>query len=362
MKRLFAVLIIMNLFLMPGCKKDDFFSYPAVYVPQYSSEDYYNLLFDKNPEIVYNSVCNLFSDADSIAKNLSDKKADRNSNDYIDSLNIYTKVMQLLHSKNERVVSACLKFLQSFSGDYANNTELIGPILKVKSKNINVQFEQLIVLSMIVSKETKIDDDFMNRSVNNKSWLVSRAAYSLVNKLENERIRRDLIGKYKSTDKEFEKLLILTALENNFSNNTFDFFTGEILETKNDRVKKVILMMLRSGQDKDMILGWLDKNYENLPKEDISYLAGYYGHAYDDFSTSLLIMFIKKGFIPDIEFLEQLNNSISEYKSKKDLSESGKFELNNMLKIKHELLTNDLIKTIWKSLGHKKSRKSCRGS
>lgn len=336
---------------------DSFFNYPGIEIPQYSKEDYYILLFDKNPEIVYNAVCNLFNDADSIAKILSDEKAEKNSKDYIDSLNIYTRIMQLLHAKNERVVSACLKFLQLFSGEYLNSAELLEPILKIKSSNINVQFEQLTDLSLIVSKETKIGDDFLNKAVNNKSWLVSRAAYSLVNKLENERIRMELIKKYRSTDKESERLLILTALENSFSNNIFDFLTKEILETRNNKIKTAVFMMLRSGQNKDMVLGWIGKNYERLSKEDIGFLAGYYGEAYDNFSTSLLIALIKKGFIPDIGFLEKLSKSITEYKNKKDLSVSGKIELDNMLKIKQELLTNDLVKAVWGSLNSKKIKK-----
>ncbi|MFH0790554.1 MAG: hypothetical protein V2A64_02885 [Candidatus Omnitrophota bacterium] len=351
MRKPIVIIVILNLLLILGCNKEEEVSrYPAIAIPQYSTGDYYRLLSDKNPEIVYNAVCNLSEDAVSIASVLSDKESDKNSENYIRSLNVFRKILQLLESKDEKIIASSLRFLQLFSANYDKQGELIEPVLKINSSSINVQYEQVIALSRVTSKDSKIDEVSLRKFLNHKSWLVSRAAYSLINSLEDARIRMDLIKKYKSGDNEFEKLLILTALENNFSDYIFEFLAGEMLSTASDKIKTRIFRMLKSAQDKAKVLSWLDNNYEKLTQQDLVSLAGCYGRSYDDFSASLSILLIKKGLIPDTDFLKHLSESITEYQNKKELSAGEKNELNNMLNIEREILANNILRDKWLSL------------
>lgn len=351
MRKPVVIIVIINLFLILGCNKEEEASrYPAIAIPQYSTGDYYRLLSDKNPEIVYNAVCNLSGEAAEIAGVLSDKESDKNSGNYIESTNVFKKILQLLESKDKKIIASSLRFLQLFSTNYDKQSELIEPVLKIKSGSVNVQYEQVIALSRITSKGSKIDDISLRKFLNHESWLVSRAAYSLINSLEDARIRIDLIKKYKSGDNEFEKLLILTALENNFSDYIFEFLAGEMLSTASDKIKTRIFRMLKSAQDKAKVLSWMDKNYEKLTQQDLVSLAGCYGRTYDDFSVSLSIMLIKKGFIPDMDFLKHLSESITEYQNKKELSPGEKNELNNMLNIEREILANNILRDKWLSL------------
>lgn len=351
MRKPIIIIIVLNLLLIFGCKQEEEVSrYPAIAIPQYSTEDYYRLLSDKNPEIVYNAVCNLAGEAAEIANVLSNKESDKNSENYINSLNVFKKILQLLESKDKKIIASSLRFLELFSTNYDNCNELIEPILKIKSRSINVQYEQVIALSRVTSRDSKIGEAFLRKFLNHETWLVSRAVYSLVNSLEDSRMRKDLIEKYKSSDNEFEKLLILTALQNNFSDYIFDFLTAEILAAASNKIKMQIFQMLKFARDKSKILDWIDKYYEKLTPQDLVSLAGCYGNSYDDFSISLSILLMKKGFSPDNDFLKHLYDSITEYKDKKELSTQEKNELENMFKLEQEILANNVLKDMWLSL------------
>ena len=354
MKRIIIVIAIIGSFLISGCfeSQEEYSRYPSVGIPEYSMEDYHNLLLNKNPEIVYNAVCNLLGMAKQIGVTLSDAKMDKKSKEYTVSLNIYKKILQLLTVRNDKIVASSLRFLQLFSqAENIEKKELIEPISNIRTKSSNVEFEQLIALSGIVSRGSLVDKAFIEKFLRNKSWLVSRAAYLLVNKLEDDQIRAELINKYRLLDDEMEKLLILGSLRNGFSDNVFEFLSNEILYNNNIKIRRYILMMLGNGQDQNKVLSWIQRNYEMLSKEDINILTNTcYNNLGDTFSSSLFIVFLRNGFKPEGDYLKKLNDSIISYENKLELSSVEKTALNNLLRIEQALLESNSTKGVWLSL------------
>lgn len=257
----------------------------------------------------------------------------------------------MLQSKNTKILSASLRFLQLFGKNYCKKSELIDQILKVNNNNTNVKIEQIIALSYISDKESSIVASFLSKSLKNKSWLVSRITYKLINSLEHKPARMELIQKYKTINSEAEKLLILSALKNNFDKDIFGFLTNELLTVRNSKIKNTIFSMLSHSADSEIVLNWLDQHYSNFSKDDIVSLAGYYqSELEDNFSSSLLAVLIKHGFAPDEEFIKKLYESIAVYANKGDISHEEQGKLNNLLKIKNSLVAKEATKGIWDSL------------
>ncbi|MFA6079537.1 MAG: hypothetical protein WC779_07335, partial [Candidatus Omnitrophota bacterium] len=256
---LWAVLVI---FLISGCTRDgeELSRYPRIRIPGYEAKDYYGLMFDKNNEIVYNAVCNLIDEAAGMGGLLSDKKADKKSEKFILALNTRQRIVELLHSRDDRIVSASLRFLQLFGPKYAEKDELAGNILKVRNNSKNVRYERLAALSAIAGKDSPVGDKFLKKSLEDASWLVSRAAYKLINSLENEKFRLMLIARYEKTLIEYEKLLILTSMTDNFSSDVFKFFGKAVFETRDKKIKDLIFRSFKNARDISEVLRWVDKN------------------------------------------------------------------------------------------------------
>ena len=355
MKSIIVVIVIIGLFLFAGCQKaEDFSRYPSLDIPQYTLEDYYQLLFHKNPEIVCNAICILGRDADTIAGMLTDEEEGDKSEEYNLALSIYNRIMYFLSLKDERILSRSLRFLQMFSTDYDKKEELLKPILDVKNRAPNVQYEQLIALSMILENGSQIDPSFIKRSLNNRSWLVSRAAYLVINSLEDNQLRLGMIKKYKVTEDRMEKLLIFLSLQNKFSDQLFSFFADELLTSNDFKIRHQIFDILPGAENINTVIAWLDTNYSRLSEEDISYLVGINRRSLaNSFSSALLATFIRKGFVPDGVFLEKLNASIKEYELRGPLSESEKRDRSNLLNIEQALLSRESLKTRWLAMRSK---------
>src|SRR3990167_674143 len=90
--KVFFLVLMGCLLFFAGCKTDDFSRYPSLSIPQYSQEDYDSLLSNHNPEIVYNAVCILGTQAEDIGKTLKNKKADRDAPEFKKALDIYQKI------------------------------------------------------------------------------------------------------------------------------------------------------------------------------------------------------------------------------------------------------------------------------
>jgi len=346
MKKIVAILLVTGIVFAPGCyeSQEEPSRYAAVPIPEYTIEDYYLLLSHKNPEIVYNAACNLLNDADDITAALNEKTV-KSPQKHMYAARVYGKMLQLLGSRDDRVLAAALRFFQLFGSSYDRKEELIKPLLAVRSKSVTVQCEQIRALARVVSKKSSIGTRFLENGLRSRSWLISRCAYSLVDSLRHEPLRMELIEQYKTKDDEAEKLLILTAMRHCFSDRVFEFFAGEILSTKNAKIKKCILKMFSGAEDTAAVLAWVERNYDKLAKPDSGFLAEYYeGSCEEDFSSALLAILVRHGYLPGEKFLEKVNDSILGYESEGTLSKEKKEKLDNLLKIKQELLARAVLK------------------
>ncbi|MDP2940128.1 MAG: hypothetical protein Q8O13_08635 [Candidatus Omnitrophota bacterium] len=351
----FALVVVCSL-LFSGCgeETEDFSRYPSVSIPRFTEADYINLLSDKNPEVVCSTIVNLGQQAADIGRRLSDEKIKTTSTEYITASNAYKKIIGLLNSRNPRVVAASLRFLQLFSSKYKAKEELIKPVLKIKSNNSLVLYEQVNTLSIIANKNSDIPIQKVRQFLNNSSWVVSRSAYLLVNSLENDSLRRELINKYRVMRDNKEKLLILPALEKQYDDYVADFLFAEALTTTDSKIRHAIFDMFKGGKNQEKVLASLDKNYDKLVAIDGEYLFQRYALTMDEkFSSKLLIIFIMKGFSADEKFLEGLNKNLEEYENKEELSDSDKEKLNNLMELEKTVSANKILAGQWNALKDK---------
>jgi len=352
-KMFLSLMIILSLFLS-GCRKESFSRYPSVLIPQLEEVDYLSLLSNENPEVVYNAIVYLGNRAEYLGKVLSDEKTDKNSAEYINALNTYKKIADLLSSSDTAVVAVSLRFLQLFSSEYKAKEELVKQILQIRSNNPLVQYEQISALTLIANKDSKVPLSILRQFLNNSSWVVSRSAYLLVDKLKNDQLRRELINKYYGFKDEKDKLLILTALKNQFSDQVADFLFAEELTTISNKIRQGIFSIIGNAKNQEKVLEWIDRDYDKIIAADGKYLFQHHISEMDEqFSCSLLSIFLKKGFVAEHDFFKQLNEKLESYKSKKDFSAEDKEKLNNLLKIEKAVLENKKLADQWKILKEK---------
>lgn len=356
MKKISLSFIFVCILMLSGCLtgREEFSRYPSVSIPQFGETDYLNLLSDNKPEIVYNSIVNLGAQAERMGEKLSDEKIDKNSKEYITVLNMYKKIIELLNSRDSHVAVASLRFLQMFSNKYKAKAEIAKPVLQIKSGNPQVVYEQIMLLCTVADKGLNIPDAILRQFLNNPSWVVSRSVYLLVNSLAHDRLRRELIKRYRVVKDEKEKLLILTAIKNQFNDYAADFLFTEVLTTKSNKIRDEIFNMLDGGKNQEKVLAWVDNNYDKILSAGGKYL--FFSHVstmHEKFSSRLLSIFITRNFAVDKEFLEKLNKNIEEYKDKKELCPGDSESLDNLLIIEEALLTNNILAQQWKSLREK---------
>ncbi|MFC1576741.1 hypothetical protein ACFL3N_00185 [Candidatus Omnitrophota bacterium] len=352
-----------TIFIIGGCEKDEEFSrYPSITIPFYGEKDYYALLSSKNPTIVYNAICNMGRYAAKIGSTLSDEKIDKDSKEYILRTNIYNKMSSFLGSKDKKIASASLRFFQvlNINSSYKSNKEIVGRILKIKSPHPEVYFEQIELLKRITDKDTPakvIDDVFVLTALENRPWLASRATYALINKLQRDSLRLKAIEKYNKTRDKTEKLLILTALNTNFSNKVFDFLSGELLSSGSKKIRYKIISMLEDGEDKEYILAWLEANYKKLKKEDIKYL---YSRNVEDagnsFDVRVASIFVKNGYLIDEEELKEIYPKIALAHSKKEEDEEAREYRQALLKLEEDIVAQEALRPLWVAIKDEKSK------
>jgi hypothetical protein len=248
-----------------------------------------------------------------------------------------------------------LRFLQRFSSRYNAKEELIVPVLKVKSSNPLVLYEQVDALRIIANKNSKIPIKTVRQFLNNRSWIVSRSAYRLVDSLESNMLRRELIAKYRAMKDIKEKLLILTAMETRYDDYVADFLFAEALTTKDSKIRHKIFNMLSGAEDQNKILSMVDKNYEKFIAIDGQYLFQQNALTMEEtFSGKLLSIFISKGFPAGEKFLEALNEKLEEYKGKleeikknKDGDPSDLSKLGNLMQLEKVVSENKTLSGQW---------------
>ena len=339
--------------LLTGCngQEKEFTRYPRVAIPQYDKADYFRQLLSNRSEIVYNAVCNLQDDVVSIETMLESTTGDRNSKEFILSRAIYNQMRYLLVlSRDDNVTSAVIRFLQLYSARAGSNEDLVQRLMKVESKNENVLYERMAALSWAASPSSGISDRFLRDSLRDPSWIVSRTTCFLVNRLERDTFRKVLIGRYRATRDETEKLLIFIAFRNNFSVKDFDFMAQELLSTKSRKIKKAIFNILENARDQEAVLAWLDKQYEKLSKDDIDDLVETYASRSPNvFRARLFRILLAKGLVPKEDLMNSWAESLGAYQEKKTIPEKEQALYDELVKLDQDLTANEALRETWRS-------------
>jgi len=253
------------------------------------------------------------------------------------------RIFELLNFRDDLILTSAIRFLRIGAGKFADKNLLTEKLLKIKSKSTNVNYEIINALALLSNKDTKIDVEYLKYFMNNKSWLVSRSTYQLIDKLENIALREEVIIRYKKTDEQFEKILFLNALKTDFDEKIFDFYKMELLNNNDILIRKNILRNLKYAKDKNSLLIWCNENYSVFSKNDIKELGeSCSDDIYDDFSYNIMILLLNKGFDPYENVLS--DDSTNLFFSLLDKMEDNKEKFNKMDKI---LLENKLLKEKW---------------
>ncbi len=343
--------------VMSGCfpAREAASRYPSVQIPDYGPKDYRELLSNKNPEIAYNAICNLMSSAPDIGKLLSDKDADRSSARYIESRDIYTKILALTASKDGRIQAAALRFLQLFTTDYKATGELILPAFMVSPRSPQASYEKVELLCRVAVREFNIDEKILSAFLGDRSWLVSRASYALVDKLESENARAAIIKKYRKTAGQFEKAIMLNAFRTRFSGNDFEFLTGELLRSQDAHIRRAVIGILPGGADEVAVISWLGDNFRKLRSEDLQYLVSSNLSDMDaGFSNRLFSAMLKNGFVPQDDFYEKLYAGLENYEKTAKRNEEEESAYLNLKRLVEALNANPVSADAWKDFNDRK--------
>ena len=307
MPKLIPVLLAACLLVAAGCKDEKEFSrYPSVMVPEYGSSDYNRDLSDRNPEVVYNAVCNLGIHARRFGESLGGEKADPTSEGYRTAKDVYQKVLPLLQAREPQLVAASLRFLQLFSEDYKPKTELIAPISQVQSAHPLVQFEQVAVLSLLVTNTTRLPAPLLRGLLASPSWIVSRQTYALVDQLRDATLRAELVRRYHSTTEERERLLLLTAFYHAPGPAELELLKHELLTSANPKLRQSAGRILAENLELPGLVSWINSHYSQLQLDDRTVIF----QACDD--SDVKSSFLAQGYVPTEGFLERLSHDIDE--------------------------------------------------
>lgn len=361
MKNLFYLLAVSCLLVLTGCRGEEFSRYPSVAIPQYSPADYERLLSDKNPEVVYDAVCNLAPQAQDIARILADDKADKRTPEYSRASRTYELMLQLLSSKNPQVAAVSLRFFQMFP-PYHPPAGLLETLVNIKNSNPVVQYEQVEALRVLADRNSEVPDDLLKEFLNSPSWIVSRGAYGLVDKLERASLRDELMKKFEREKDEKEQLLILTALKTNFDDNILDFLSDEVITTHHQKVRRAIWDMMPGARHKEKIFKWLREDFKRVLKDaDGEYLFAKNAQTMDqEFSAGIICLFLNEGYPAPKKFLDQLSDELEEDRDKKDLAPGEKKKRDNLLKIETAVLESPKLALPWKIMKSREDERDTR--
>jgi len=147
------------------------------------------------------------------------------------------------------MVAASLRFLQFFAKGFEPTEELVEIVSRVESKHPQVQFEQATLLTSLASESTQLPKQLLRRLLDSPSWIVTRTTYGLIGQLHEEPLRKELVQRYKETDDERERLILLEALGEWLEPEEAQLFEEEMLATKNQKIRQVTLNVLIENLD-----------------------------------------------------------------------------------------------------------------
>ena len=306
--KLIPLLLAACLAIATGCRDDDPSRYPTVTIPGYEVKDYVADLAHPNPEIVFNAVSALCPLADKIETALS-KPGDTNS--YLShetAKAAYQGVLPLLKSRDPRLVAVSLRFFQLLGTTYDASSGLIAPISQIESTHPLVQFEQVGALNVLVTNTAQLPAQSLRRLLHSPSWMVSRATYPLIGKLQHETLRAELLARYPAATEAREKLLILSAFARTPGAKAIELCQEELLSSNQNKIRLTAAGLLVSNLDIPGVGEWLATHYPRFnPEVRETIINGCARSNGDDKAgTELLSRFLIQGHQPDKDLMRWL--------------------------------------------------------
>lgn len=307
--KLIPFLLAACLAIATGCRDDDPSRYPSVEVPGYEAKDYVADLSHPNPEIVFNAVCILTPGASDMGKTLNGVRTDPPSEAYRTAQAVHQGVFPLLQSRDPRLVAVSLRFFQFFGSTYKDKSGFITTISQIQSAHPLVQFEQVTALSVLVTNTAQLPAPLLRRLLHSPSWMVSRATYQLIDKLQDETLRVELLGRYASAPEEREKLLILTAFAHAPGPKATEFLQQELLTTDKQTIRVSVASILVSHLNIHGVGAWLAEQYPRLSPEArhavISQVTS--SDTDEEAWADLFSHYLTQGYQPDGDYMQVLN-------------------------------------------------------
>jgi hypothetical protein len=298
------LLLVTCLAIVTGCRDDDPSRYPSVAVPGYELPDYVSDLSHPNPEIVFNAVCLLTPEAGDLGKALNGARTEPPSEAYRTAQAVHQKMLPLLQSRDPRIVAVSLRFFQYFGSTYQDKAGLITPISHIQSPHPLVQFEQVVALTTLATNTTRLPAPLLHRLLHSPTWLVSRTSYQLINKLQDEPLRAELLARYPKATEEREKLLILSAFSLAPGPKAIELLQQELLSSNQEKIRQFAGSLLAYHLAIPGVGEWLATNYHRLSPDSRHAVIKHCMRSEEQevSGAELVRQFLIKGYQPEEEF------------------------------------------------------------
>jgi hypothetical protein len=349
MKTTIQLLAVSGLLLLAGCggeETEQLSRYPSVVIPMYAPNEYIEQLSDKNPETVYNAICNLGSFADELGDVLwgNHENKEPDPEELNTAQHAYAEICAQLDSKHPLNVAASLRFLQLFVCGHEERSELIGPVCRIQSDHALVQFEQVELLKRLSDDTTRLPEPLLRRLLNSKSWIVSRSTYELIGSLVDGPLRKELVERYRATYDETERLILLCAWSENLEPEEIALLQEEILTSDHERIRNLATCIISDYLDEPGVFAWVVAYYAQLCDAIDEEPGEIFEIVYDvneEKASGAVRYLFEKGYVPGDEFLDALNKK---FESKPDNVAS------NLLAIEEALIEVPEIAARWQEL------------
>lgn len=308
--KLIPLLLAACLAIATGCREDDPSRYPSVTVPGFEPKDYIADLSHPNPEIVFNAVCLLTPGAGDLGKTLDGGRSEPPTEAYRTAQAVHQKVLPLLQSRDPRLVAVSLRFFQFFGSTYRDKAGFIAPISQIQSTHPLVQFEQVTALGVLVTNTAQLPAPLLRRLLQSPSWMVSRATYALIDRLQVEPLRAELLARYPAATEEREKLLILSAFAHAPGPQVIALLQQELLSSHQEKLRLFAGGFLASHLEIPGVGEWLGTNYPRLSPDARHAVIAKCLYSEDQEATmaELIRQFLTQGYQPDGDFTPVLND------------------------------------------------------
>jgi hypothetical protein len=280
---------------------------------------------------------------------------------------VYAGVQKTLQAQSLKVRLASVHFIKLMGQGYDKKDELVELLLAVKSGDDFLDFERVSALNYLCSLDAIAGEKYIRAFLASPSWLVSRAAYGLVNANRNTALRRELIGKYKAEKDETEKLLLLTSLSSSYENEFADFIVEELTKTGDDKIRQTLLGILVDPAEIDPCIAVIDGQYSNFSAPAIASLAEnniYAGFIGSDFHRALAMLLIRKNYdflgdvwgTGEVKLFKMLYDNLIPLEKKTEMNDSDKKKKENLVAVEKSLLENTALAASWKEYKAVKSK------